>query len=604
MGRIDHADEGMKPPMHKGAGTPQDDPNARPGQADRTEGADRRSTPLDALHQEIESRSFLVPEKVPLERWIALGVFTVSLLYLGLFRSYTSIDPDEGIILQGAQRILEGQVLYRDFFSYFTPGSYYFLALIFKIFESSLVVARTVLVIYGGLFSVFTYLMARRVCSRGFALFAAYLVTLTCLPWRFLVLHNWDSTLCACAAVYCGIRFLESRGVGLILTLGRFASLTFLFEQSKGGGLILGIGLGYVILWKLDQGRVQFVRKHWIALAVGFFWPFVLTFAYFAAQNALSTMISDWFWPFWHYSGVNRVPYGYQSWSGILSQGSLQPGALFGDVVAILAMSPTLLLPALPIVGVILGLYWFLQARRRRLKLVKAAYYIFTCSIIAGLLPSIVMARANVIHFVYLTPLLYLVLAWIMDGRDIRGSRESSFWFLANIGVFLAFTAIGMAFLTAGNTARTTLETRRGTLRVSRKDSVVSFTQANVAAGSEILVYPYLPLYYFLTATSCPTRFDYLQPGMHTHAQQEEAIREISAAGTPVVLWEFGFAEKIPNTWPNTPLRYIWDTPVADYIASEYHSCKVLKSAAGWRFLYMVRNGLQCPGVSSKSLNR
>jgi 4-amino-4-deoxy-L-arabinose transferase-like glycosyltransferase len=569
--------------------------------ADESARADRRSPPLQTSNPENEFLSFLLPEKGPLERWIAFGVFAVSLLYLSFFRRYTSMDPDEGIILQGAQRILQGQVLYRDFFSYFTPGSYYFLALIFKFFGSSLVVARTALAVYGGLFSVFTYLMARRVCSRGFALFSSYLVTLTCLPWRFLEIHNWDSTLWACAAVYCGIRFLESRGAGWILAVGSFASLTFLFEQSKGAGLALGTGLGFAIILKLNPAPGHLARRHWVTLAVGFLWPFVLTLSFFAAQHALSIMISDWFWPFWHYSGVNRVPYGFQRWAGILSQGDLRPGAWFGKVVAILAMGSSLLLPALPIVGMMLGVYWILKAKSLRLEPVKAAYYIFTCSAIAGLFLSVVIARADALHFVYLIPLLYLVLAWIMDGRDLLGNRESSFWSLVNIVIFLAFTTTGAAFLSANHRADITLKTRRGTLRVARQDSVVNFTQANVPAGSKILVYPYLPLYYYLTATFSPARFDYLQPGMHTRAQEEEAIREISANRTPVVLWEFGFSEKIPNSWPNTPLRYMLDAPIADYITSEYHSCRVLTSAAGWRFLYMVRNGLQCPSASAKS---
>ena len=60
------------------------------------------------------------------------------------------MEPDEGIVLEGAQRILRGEVLYRDFFSYFTPGSYYFLALLFKVFGSSFLVARTALVFFGG----------------------------------------------------------------------------------------------------------------------------------------------------------------------------------------------------------------------------------------------------------------------------------------------------------------------------------------------------------------------------------------------------------------------------------------------------------------------
>ena len=68
-----------------------------------------------------------------MERHLALLVFLASFLYLYLFRDYTAMDPDEGIILQGGERILRGQVPYRDFFSFFTPGSYYLLALLFKI---------------------------------------------------------------------------------------------------------------------------------------------------------------------------------------------------------------------------------------------------------------------------------------------------------------------------------------------------------------------------------------------------------------------------------------------------------------------------------------
>src|ERR1700739_4225813 len=89
------------------------------------------------------------PEDSDSERYIALAIFVSSLLYLCLFRSYTWGDPDEGIILQGAQRILDGQVLYRDFFSFFTPGSYYLFALVFRVFGNSYVVAHTALAVIG-----------------------------------------------------------------------------------------------------------------------------------------------------------------------------------------------------------------------------------------------------------------------------------------------------------------------------------------------------------------------------------------------------------------------------------------------------------------------
>lgn len=122
------------------------------------------------------------PESSAQERWLALLLFLVSSLYLYLFHDYTILNGDEGIVLQGAQRILQGQVLYPDFFSFHTPGSYFWLALLFRIFGSSMLVGRDALLVYGGLFSVLTYLLARRVCSRWSALLAVYLVTLTCLP--------------------------------------------------------------------------------------------------------------------------------------------------------------------------------------------------------------------------------------------------------------------------------------------------------------------------------------------------------------------------------------------------------------------------------------
>src|SRR5262245_25784896 len=150
---------------------------------------------------EASNKSIFVPELQPKERWIALMIFLLTASYLFLFRRFSTMDPDEGIILQGAQRILRGEVLYRDFFSFFTPGSYYLLAALFKTFGNSLIVARTALVVFGGVFSVVTYLLARRVCRRSSALTVACIVSLTSLPYRFMALHNWVNTLSVCLDV-------------------------------------------------------------------------------------------------------------------------------------------------------------------------------------------------------------------------------------------------------------------------------------------------------------------------------------------------------------------------------------------------------------------
>ena len=83
---------------------------------------------------------------------------------------------------------------------------------------------------------------------------------------------------------------------------------------------------------------------------------------------------------------------------------------------------------------------------------------------------------------------------------------------------------------------------------------------------------------------------------MHTRAQEEEMIREISNDRTPVVVFELGFNQKIPDSWPSTPIQSVVDAPVADFIFRKYRTCSPLSSGSGLRFLYMVRQDLPCPG--------
>jgi 4-amino-4-deoxy-L-arabinose transferase-like glycosyltransferase len=529
------------------------------------------------------------------DRNLAIGLFLATLAYLWIFRRYTSLEPDEGIVLQGAQRILRGEVLYRDFFSFFTPGSYYLLALLFRIFGSSFVVGRIALVFVGGIYSVVTYLLARRVCSRGSALFAAGIVTLTTLPYRFEILHNWDSTLWACLAVYASVRWLESLHGKWAFVTGSLASLTFLFEQSKGGGLILGLGVALTAITLLDLQRKLWSRTQVFALAAGFAWPFALTLAYFGAQHSISVMLADWFWPLRHYSLANRVPYGYQNWSEKTRHLLFGTGSLTMRLVTILVISPLFLIPLLPLIATGLLAYWVMRTWRRSAPPPVCAYYLLVCSTLFGLLVSVIIGRADIIHFMYLQPLFILVLAWMVEGRDIPGRV-----FLIVRPYFLTYVIVGFLLFSAPLLMRATgasyaVETRRGMIKTPEKDTVVEYVQAHVAPGETMLVYPYLPLYYYLTDAYSPSRYEYFQPGMHTPEQAREMLSDLAGKRVRVVLFEASFWEKIPTSWPSTPIAAIAQDPIAGYIQREYRSCRALHSPTDWQFLFMVRRDLPCP---------
>jgi 4-amino-4-deoxy-L-arabinose transferase-like glycosyltransferase len=551
------------------------------------------------LEASADVRPGWIPEKSASEWGIALLLFIASVLYLRLFYNYTVLNGDEGIILQGAQRILNGEVLYRDFFSFLTPGSYYWMALLFKVFGDSILVAHGALIVYGGIFSVLTYLLARRVCARWCALFTVYLLTLTCLPYCFFALHNWDSTLWACLALYFAVRLLETPHWGFALAVGTFASLTCLCEQSKGAGLLLGLAAGFGAVAWTDHRKGRLARFHVWAFLAGFAPPVLLTVAYFAAQHSLPQMLADCLWPLRHYLSANALPYGYPGLLDSEFQRGLS-GSWGFRIGMLVILSPYLFLPVLPILAVGFFCVWLVRLARQKESHDKAAHYVVVSAIVIALWMSAVISRPDLSHIViFQGPIVFLVLGWILGGPSIQTRHLNSFRTLVSFYVFLSFTALGLTLLWGPLNANVVLKTRRGVLKVQHGDAVLEELQARVRPGEKIFVYPYQPLYYYLTSTFSPTHYEYLQLGMHTPEQFQEALNMIAERRPRVVLFQPSFYEDVVVSFPSTPIRVLASRdPVSDFILKEYRSCAVLVPANGGNFVFMVRKDLPCPEAS------
>jgi len=201
--------------------------------------------------------------------------------------------------------------------------------------------------------------------------------------------------------------------------------------------------------------------------------------------------------------------------------------------------------------------------------------------------------RADILHFVYLQPLFAVVLAWIVDGQDIPGRLYRSLRPLVKIYIAAAFVALGFAPLFTVITAHNRLSTRRGIVVTPRPDTVIDYVQDHVPEGGSMLVYPYLPLYYYLTDTHSPTSLEYFQYGMNTPEQAQVILSALQAKPVPV-LFEATFASKVPNSWPQTPLSSVLNDPVSVYLAQHYHVCQPLLSPGGAHFLFMVQKELPC----------
>ena len=305
-------------------------------------------------------------------------------------------------------------------------------------------------------------------------------------------------------------------------------------------------------------------------------------------------MFVDLIWPLRHYSAANRVSYGYQNWSDADRHLLFGTGSFGFRAFKALIISPCFVVPLLPLVAVGLFIYWILRQSKQGWDS-SAAHYLVITGALSGLLLSVVIVRADIIHFMYLLPLFSLPLAWILEGRDIPGRSFKAAHALICTYVVIAFGTFALPLLTRATTAPNRIETRRGVISTPAEDTVVPYVEAHVSPGDSMLVYPYLPVYYYLTDTVNPTRYDFFQPGMNTSEQSAEILAEFARRKVGVVLFESSFAAKIPNAWPHTSLSAIAKDPVADYIVQNYRACKILRSPQDWSFWFMVRKETVCP---------
>ena len=541
--------------------------------------------------------STATPEKSARDWAVALLLFVFSDLFLMPFLNFTILFPDEGIILQGAQRILDGQVLYRDFFSFYTPGSYYWTALRFKLLGTSFFAARVVLLFYGGLISVCLYMLARRVCSRWVAALTAYLFLVIGLPSRFLVLHNWDSTVLTVLALYAAVWWAESSRWAWAFATGTLVSLTCLFEQSKGAGLVVGLGVGFLLIARFG-GRPNLLRRpNLTVLYAGLAWPAVLTFVYFASQHGLYQMIEDWLWPLEHYSLANRLPYGYislsfEGWETLYGSGSVLRTLFYMSLT-----SPFFVVPFLPFLALALLVLAVYRMRREDPPSAVNSYYVLVCACGLGLvLGTVATGRPEADHLIYVAPPLLLVLSAFLSGQVLNSRLLREAQALLLVFFLVSFTAFGMVFLLSGPlSAKQFLATRRGRIKLPCCDTVIPYMERHIPRGEEIFVYPYQPLYYFLTATSSPTKFDYLQLGLHSEDQIGEALAQLAAHPPRMMVWAPAFNTiTIPGVWPATPQKVLSQDVIRDYILARYRPCRTLSSEKV-PYVFLVRKDLACP---------
>jgi hypothetical protein len=160
------------------------------------------------------------------------GICPLSIVILGFcyyisFFNYGISLGDEGFFVYGAERVLEGQLPMSDFTSY-PPGSYFLLALLFKVFGVNLLVSRFMEMAFLLMNGLMMFYIGRRLMPSRWALIPSFILILFPGPW-----HKVFFTFGLLFPLITLIQYLEKKSMLKILTVGWAIGVAFLLKHES-----------------------------------------------------------------------------------------------------------------------------------------------------------------------------------------------------------------------------------------------------------------------------------------------------------------------------------------------------------------------------------
>ena len=161
-------------------------------------------------------------------------VFLAFIYLLAQASSREILIYDEGFAVFGANRVLEGEVPYKDFWTLYAPGQFYTLALIFKIFGPSVFVERVWGVLIRLLLSLVIYAIAAKLTSTRLAQIFWLIVVMVLGGVGFYGYAVFPALLFSLLSVFFLLNFLSQRGSLWLLFSGLTAGVTALYRHDIG----------------------------------------------------------------------------------------------------------------------------------------------------------------------------------------------------------------------------------------------------------------------------------------------------------------------------------------------------------------------------------
>lgn len=221
--------------------------------------------------------------KRPLPWFLFGSAIFLYLLFFAPLRTPIYLPGDVSVYLLNAQRILHGEVMYKDFFQFTPPGTELVYLSLFRLLGPCIWIPNVMLFVLGLALSWLSVAISRKVMS-GWAVFLPGLLFLTCAFFSFLdATHHWYSVLAVMTAVAVVI---ERRTPPRLAAVGVLCGFASFFTQARG---LLGlVGFAIFLVWEHRRKNTKGLLKDEVCLVSPFLTTVVATNAYFVWKAGLA----------------------------------------------------------------------------------------------------------------------------------------------------------------------------------------------------------------------------------------------------------------------------------------------------------------------------
>lgn len=447
---------------------------------------------------------------------------------------------DEGFLLVGAERLLHGELPYRDFYALYPPGQYAIVALLFSLFGVQALVVRLYCLVVRAVVAWLLYRIAHRLAGPAPAIAAwagAVAWTsafgdfgLTTYPALALVL----AALLKLLGAIDGEPGRAASGRALAASGCLLALAAFFRHDLAAYGLLAGLPL------LREAAR----RGGWRAVAFGFGAPLAAVFAALSvpllALVPWSALAFELFqYPATSYSAMRGLPY-----PPLVAVPP--PFAALGLLRGFAAATPGIpfLMPPALAVALLLVVFRARPSRPPEPADRTARAGAFALAVLALFAANLARVRSDIAHAVPSVVVGFAVGAILVE-RLLR-ERGRARLVLAGIATLLALqTALPAVGVLASSQLRSLPLVVRGAADPARASNlyagaaardVAAWLRENVPAGERIFVgcgrhdriFANEPILYFLSGRRPGSRYHALDPGVATTAAaQEEIVRDL-----------------------------------------------------------------------------